>query len=35
MNMRDTVAPQLTAAQIEEAQEVALRCKQSQFKTCD
>jgi len=35
MKMRDTVASQLTAAQIEEAQEMAQRCKQSQFKKCD
>ena len=35
MKMRDTVASQLTAAQIEEAQEMALRCQQSQFKKCD
>jgi uncharacterized protein len=35
MKMRDTAASQLTAAQIEEAQEMALRCKQSQYKKCD
>jgi len=35
MKMRDTLALEMTAAQIEEAQEMAQRCKQSQFKKCD
>ena len=32
---RDFVAKQMTAAQIEKAQEMARRCQQSQFKECD
>jgi TPR repeat protein len=35
MKRRDHVASQMTAAQIEKAQEMARRCQQSQFKECD
>ena len=35
MKTRDRVASEMTAAQIAEAQEMALRCQQSQFKKCD
>lgn len=35
MNSRDQLALQMTAAQIEKAQEMARRCQQSQFKECD
>ena len=35
MKNRDHVASQMTAAQIEKAQEMARRCQQSQFKECD
>ena len=35
MMNRDHVASQMTAAQIEKAQEMARRCQQSQFKECD
>ncbi|MBH0182581.1 MAG: SEL1-like repeat protein, partial [Nitrospira sp.] len=32
---RDQLSPHMTAAQIEQAQELAKRCQQSQFKQCD
>ncbi len=35
MTRRDHLTSQMTAAQIEEAQEMARRCQQSQFKECD
>ena len=35
MKRRDYAASQMTAAQIEKAQEMAWRCQQSQFKECD
>ena len=35
MERQDSVASQMTAAQIEKAQEMARRCKQSKYKECD
>lgn len=35
VNRRDHLTSQLTAAQIEQAQELARRCQQDQFKGCD
>ena len=35
MKRRDRVALDMTAAQIEKAQEMALRCQRSKFKECD
>jgi len=35
MKRRDRLTSQMTAAQIEQAQEMARRCQQSQFKKCD
>lgn len=35
LKRRDFLAAQMTAAQIEQAQELARRCQQSQFKDCD
>jgi TPR repeat protein len=35
MERRDHLTSQLTASQIEQAQEMARRCQQSQFKECD
>ena len=35
LNRRDHLTSQMTAAQIEQAQEMARRCQQSQFKECD
>jgi TPR repeat protein len=35
MQRRDLLVAQMTAAQIEQAQEMARRCQQSQFKECD
>ena len=35
MKRRDHVASQMTAAQIEKAQEMARRCQESKFKACD
>jgi TPR repeat protein len=35
MKRRDYLTSQMTAAQIEQAQEMARRCQQSQFKECD
>ena len=35
MNSRDSVASQMTAAQIEKTQEMARRCQQLKFKECD
>jgi len=35
MKNRDHVASQMTAAQIEKAQEMVWRCQQSKFKECD
>ncbi len=35
LKSRDHLTSQMTAAQIEEAQEMARRCRQSQFKECD
>ncbi|MEP7154067.1 MAG: tetratricopeptide repeat protein, partial [Nitrospira sp.] len=35
MKRRDHLTSQMTAAQIEQAQEMARRCEQSQFKKCD
>lgn len=35
MKRRDHLTSQMTAAQIEQAQEMAQRCQQSQFKACD
>jgi hypothetical protein len=34
MNIRDRLALQMTAAQIEKAQEMARRCQESKFKEC-
>ena len=34
-NSRDRLALQMTAAQIEKAQEMARRCQESKFKECD
>lgn len=35
LNRRDSLSSKMTAAQIEEAQEMARRCQQSQFQECD
>ena len=35
LERRDQLSSQMTAAQIEQAQELARRCQQSQFKQCD
>jgi hypothetical protein len=35
LNRRDHLTSQMTAAQIEQAQEMARRCQQSQFKECN
>ena len=35
VNRRDYLTSKMTAAQIEQAQEMAQRCQQSQFKECD
>ena len=35
MKLRDHVATQMTAAQIEKAQEMARRCQETKFKQCD
>lgn len=35
MKRRDDLTPRMTAAQIEQAQEMVRRCQQSQFKHCD
>lgn len=35
MQRRDNLTSQMTASQIEEAQEMTQRCQQSQFKECD
>lgn len=35
MKNRDAMASEMTAPQIEKAQEMARRCQQSKFKECD
>jgi hypothetical protein len=35
LKRRDQLSSQMTAAQIEQAQELVRRCQQSQFKQCD